>query len=129
MIDNVASRLREVQIHSRSRGVGYPMTMKNRLFPSKPRTGSLNHPRRGGRLRYYDRYTTGFSLRTDQSRIKWPTERELQQVSNTLVKVSRTGMRLEDAGDYFTSGDLAYQLQEILRATATLRKKSRRINS
>lgn len=38
-------------------------------------------------------------------------------------------MRQENAGDYFTSGDLAYQLQEILRATATLLKKSQRINS
>jgi len=105
------------------------MTMKNTLVPSKPRIGSLNHARRRGRLRHSDRYTTGFLPRTDQSRIQWPTEQELQRVSNTLVKVSRTGMRQEDAGDYFTSGDLAYQLQEILRATATLLKKSRRINS
>ncbi len=91
--------------------------------------GSLNHVRRPGRLRRRDRYAAGFAPRTDQSRIKWPTEQELQQVSSTLAKVSRTGMRQENAGDYFTSGDLAYQLQEILRATATLLKKSRRINS
>jgi hypothetical protein len=38
-------------------------------------------------------------------------------------------MRQEGAGDYFNSGDLAYQLQEIIRAAAALLKKSQRINS
>ena len=103
--------------------------MKTTLLPSKTRTGSLNHARRRGRLPGGDRYDAGLSPRTDQSRIKWPTAQELQQVSTTLAKVSRTGMRQEDAGDYFTSGDLAYQLQEILRATEALLKKSRRFNS
>ena len=37
--------------------------------------------------------------------------------------------QLPKAGDYFTSGDLAYQLQEILRTTEALLKKSRRIKS
>jgi hypothetical protein len=38
-------------------------------------------------------------------------------------------MRQEGTGDYFNSGDLAYQLQEIIRATDALLKKSQRINS
>jgi hypothetical protein len=105
------------------------MTMKNTLLSSKPRTGSLNRVRRLGQLRRGDHYDAGFSPRTDRSRIQWPTEQALQQVSTTLAKVSRTGMRQESAGDYFTSGDLAYQLQEILRATDALLKKSRRFNS
>ena len=88
-----------------------------------------NPVRRRGRLPSRDRYDAAFSPRSDQSRIKWPTEQELQQVSTTLTKVNRTGMRQEAAGDYFTSGDLAYQLQEILRATEALLKKSRRFNS
>jgi hypothetical protein len=103
--------------------------MKTTLIPSKPRKGSLNRVPRQGRLRHAERYAPGFSPRTDRSLIQWPSERELKQVSATLTKVSRTGMRQENAGDYFTSGDLAYQLQEILRATATLLKKSRRFNS
>jgi hypothetical protein len=37
------------------------------------------------------------------------------------------GIRLETAGDYFSSGELAYQIQEILRATGELIKKSHRI--
>jgi hypothetical protein len=35
-------------------------------------------------------------------------------------------MRHEGAGDYFTSGDLAYQLKEIIRATDDLLKRSQR---
>jgi len=105
------------------------MTMKNTLLTSKPRTGSLNHVCQPGRPGRGDRYVAGFSPRTDRSRIQWPTEQSLQQVSTTLTRVSRTGMRQESAGDYFTSGDLAYQLQEILRATDALLKKSRRFNS
>jgi len=105
------------------------MTMKTTLLPGTPRTGSLNPVRRRGRPLRGHRYDTGFSPRSDQSRIKWPTEQELQQVSTALTRVNRTGMRQEAAGDYFTSGDLAYQLQEILRATEALLKKSRRFNS
>lgn len=103
--------------------------MKTMQLSSKRRTGSLNHSRRRGRLGRGARYDAGFASGTDRNRIQWPTAQELQRVSATLAKVSRTGMRQEDAGDYFTSGDLAYQLQEILQATATLLKKCRRINS
>jgi hypothetical protein len=103
--------------------------MKTMSLPIIPRIVSLNHARRPGRRRRTDRYELGLSPRTEQSRIKWPTERELQRVSITLTRVSRTGMRQENAGDYFTSGDLAYQLREILRATEALLKKSQRFNS
>ena len=65
-----------------------------------------------------------FDTRTEQNRIHWPTPRELKRVSTTLAKVSRAGMRWELNGDYFKSGDLAYQLHEILRATDALLKKS-----
>jgi len=103
--------------------------MKTRLIPSKPRKGSLNPVPQQGRLRDGDRCAAVLFPRTDRSLIQWPTEQELQQVSITLTKVSRTGMRQENAGDYFTSGDLAFQLQEILRATEAVLKKSRRFNS
>jgi hypothetical protein len=103
--------------------------MKTMQLSSKPRTGLLNRVRWPSRSRREGRHDVGFSPRIDQNRIRWPTAQELMRVSTTLAKVSRTGMRQEDAGDYFTSGDLAYQLQEILRATDTLLKKSRRFNS
>ena len=126
-IDTVAARLGEVPIHLAAKA-GHGTTMKTMQLSSKPRTGSLNHARRG-RLSRGDGYDPGFASRTDRNRIQWPTAQELQRVSTTLAKVSRTGMRQEDAGDYFTSGDLAYQLQEILGATAALLKRARRINS
>ena len=71
----------------------------------------------------------GFPPRTERSCIQWPTAQELRRISTSLAEVSRTGMRQEGAGDYFNSGDLAYQLQEIIRAAAALLKKSQRINS
>jgi hypothetical protein len=102
--------------------------MKTIRLSSKSTTGSLARARPRAPLPREERYDAEFTPRSDKNRIKWPTAQELQRVSTTLAKVSRTGMRQEDAGDYFTSGDLAYQLQEILRATDTLLKKSRRVN-
>ena len=61
------------------------------------------------------------------SLIQWPNERQIQEVSARLAQMRRMGIRLEAAGDYFSSGDLAYQIQEILRATEDLFKKSQRI--
>jgi hypothetical protein len=105
------------------------MIMKNTLISSKPRTVSLNRTTRRVHSGHRDHITVSLTSRTDQNRIKWPTEHELQQVATALAKVSRTGKRQEDAGDYFTSGDLAYQVHEIIRTTANLLKRSRRINS
>lgn len=67
-----------------------------------------------------------FSPRTKQSLVQWPTEQQLQEVSRQLVKIKRVGIRSEVNGDYFKSGDLAYQILEIIRATAELLKKSQR---
>jgi hypothetical protein len=102
--------------------------MKTTQIPIKPRPGSLDQACLRDRLRREDRDAAGFPPRTEQSRIQWPTAEELQRISSTLAEVSRTGMRQEDAGDYFNSGDLAYQLREIIRATTALLKKSQRIN-
>src|SRR5260370_26891921 len=59
--------------------------------------------------------------------IQWPSEQEIEQVSKKLAQVNRIGIRWEANGDYFNSGDLAYQIQEIIRATAELFKKSQRL--
>jgi hypothetical protein len=68
-----------------------------------------------------------FAPRTKQSLIQWPTDQQIQEVSKRLARISQKGIRVEADGDYFNSGDLAYQLQEIIRATAELFKKSQRI--
>ena len=60
------------------------------------------------------------------SRIQWMTKRQIQEVSIQLASIRHSAMRSEAKGDYFKSGDLAYEIQEIIRATATLFIKSRR---
>lgn len=67
--------------------------------------------------------------RTDRSRIQWPTSLQMQGVSKQLERISREGRRSELAGDYFKSGDLAFQVQEIIRTTGELLKKSQRVKS
>jgi hypothetical protein len=61
--------------------------------------------------------------------IQWPSEQQILEVSKRLARINRIGIRWEASGDYFNSGDLAYQIQEIIRATDDLFKKSQRINS
>ena len=68
-----------------------------------------------------------FPVRSKQSFIEWPSEQEIQAVSERLAQIQRVGVRSEAHGDYFRSGDLAYQIQEIIRATADLFKKSQRV--
>ena len=65
--------------------------------------------------------------RQKRSVIQWPTERQLEEVSARLERIVKAGIRLEAKGDYFASGDLAYQIQEIIRVTEELLKKSGRL--
>ena len=64
--------------------------------------------------------------RNTHSGIQWPSTEELNRVSASLSRISKIGISSEVNGDYFTSGDLAYQLHEILRATRELLRKSLR---
>lgn len=66
------------------------------------------------------------SVRSKQSFIQWPTEPEMLKVSKQLLRIQQVGIRCEARGDFSKSGDLAYQLQEIIRATAELYRKSQR---
>jgi hypothetical protein len=77
-------------------------------------------------VRFLDPSEPLIPMRGKKSLIQWPTERQVREVSTTLARISSMGMRLEAEGDYFKSGDLAYQIQEILRATAELLKRSQR---
>ena len=67
-----------------------------------------------------------FPLRSKESFIQWSTRQQILEVSEQLAQIQRVGICHEAKGDYFKSGDLAYQIQEIIRATAELLKKSRR---
>lgn len=64
---------------------------------------------------------------TNRGVIQWPTEKQLLDVSKKLTQISRMGIRAEANGDYFNSGDLAYQVQEIIRTTTGLFERGRRL--
>jgi len=68
-----------------------------------------------------------FTNRQKRSLIQWPTERQVEEVSARLARLVKVGIRWESRGDYFASGDLAYQIQEIIRATEDLFKKRARL--
>ena len=59
--------------------------------------------------------------------IQWPPNQKIEEVSKRLLKIKQMGIRSEASGDYFNSGDLAYQMQEIIRATGELFQKIQRI--
>ena len=82
--------------------------------------------RLAGQLRFLNQNEPLFLTRGNEGLIEWPTERQLRAVSARLVRISRMGIRSEAQGDYFYSGDLAYQIHEIIHATTKLFDKSQR---
>jgi hypothetical protein len=78
------------------------------------------------KLRFLNQNEPLFPTRGNEGLIEWPTKRQLRAVSARLVRISRMGIRSELKGDYFYSGDLAYQIHEIIHATAHLFEKSQR---
>ena len=71
--------------------------------------------------------TSPYEVRSEKSLIEWPTEEQIHEVSKNLAAISQIGARSEARGDYFISGDLAYQIHEIIRATAELFRKTKRL--
>jgi hypothetical protein len=67
------------------------------------------------------------SRRQSRCLIQWPSERQVAEISTRLSQMVKVGVRWEANGDYFASGDLAYQIQEIIRGTEELLKKSQRL--
>jgi hypothetical protein len=65
-------------------------------------------------------------VRSKRLLIQWPSEEEFDQVSRQLKQIHQIGLSSEADGDCFMSGDVAYQLREILRTTTELLKKSQR---
>jgi hypothetical protein len=64
--------------------------------------------------------------RDKRSLIQWATNEQIQEVSKQLAAINQAAIRSEAEGDYFKSGDLAYQVQEIIRAAAELHRKVER---
>jgi len=85
--------------------------------PKVPSTRAARKPR------FFDRNAHMFFVRGKATFIQWATEREIQGISKQLARIQRTGIKLEADGDYFKSGDLAYQIHEIIRTTAELLKR------
>ena len=92
-------------------------------------TGANRRPRR--KPRFDNPNDSLFPEVTSQGLTQWPTEKQILDVSKKLARISRMGIRAEAHGDYFHSGDLAYQMHEIILATARLFATSqrRRLNS
>lgn len=65
-------------------------------------------------------------VRAGESSIQWPTEQQIQSVSEHLARMVVLGIRFEANGEYFKSGDLAYQIQQIITTTAELLQKCQR---
>lgn len=59
--------------------------------------------------------------------LQWPADSLLRETTRNLLAIKNAGVEYESTGDYFNSGDLAYQLQEILRNIQELRRKTLRI--
>ena len=107
-------------------GACHGATMKTTQITTKTRMDAGNKARRGASLRLRTRNVLFTPARTDQNLIQWPTGPEINDVSKRLARVKQEAIRCEAGGDYFKSGDLAYQIQEIIRSTADLFNKSRR---
>ena len=59
--------------------------------------------------------------------LQWPADALLRETTRNLMAIKNAGVEYESIGDYFNSGDLAYQLQEILRNIQELSRKTQRI--
>ena len=62
-----------------------------------------------------------------RSNIQWPNDDQIGSICARLRQVKKIGMENEGLGDHFSSGDLAYQVQEIIRSTDELFRKSLRV--
>jgi hypothetical protein len=101
--------------------------MKTMRTTAKTLMGAGNNARQQRKPRSSNPGAPLFPETANQGLIQWPTEKQILDVSKKLAKISRMGIRAETIGDYFHSGDLAYQMQEIILATAQLFKRGQRL--
>jgi len=101
--------------------------MKTMRTTTKRLMNAGNKARQQRKSRFDPRNAPLFPEPANQGLIQWPTEKQIMDVSKQLAKVAQMGIRSEASGDFFNSGDLAYQMQEIIRATADLFHKGQRL--
>lgn len=101
--------------------------MKTTQVTSRNRVQTNSQPRRRNKRRFDPAEVSFAPVAPAQNLIQWPTPQEIQEVSRRLGHINQMGIRWEAKGDYFNSGDLAYQLQEIIRATEDLFRKTQRL--
>ena len=79
--------------------------------------------------RSVDTRSTDEELATDVvvSNIQWITNKELALASQDLRRLKRIGRQLEQQGDYFGSGNLAYQLRQIVADIQSLVRGTSRV--
>jgi hypothetical protein len=61
------------------------------------------------------------------SNIQWITDKELALASQDLRRLKRIGRQLEQHGDHFGSGNLAYQLRQIVAEIHALMRGASRV--
>jgi hypothetical protein len=103
------------------------MLMKTMRTTTRTLMTAGNNSRRHRKSRFESPEISLFPETTKSVPIQWPTEKQVLDVSRQLAKIGQIGVRSEAKGDYFNSGDLAYQMQEIIRATAELYQRGQRI--
>jgi len=101
--------------------------MKRMRTTTKSLLRAGNNARQRRKLRFDHPPVPLFPEATNRGLIQWPTEKQIAEVSKRLAQIGQIGIRSEASGDYFNSGDLAYQMQEIIRATAELFQRGRRL--
>ena len=82
--------------------------------------------RRRTALRLPDREILGSPARRKLGGIQWPADEQMRDVSRKLTHICLEGKCREGAGVCFQSGDLAFPMQEIIRATTRAFEESRR---
>src|SRR5438876_4498409 len=101
--------------------------MKTMRTTTKALMGAGNNGHRRRKPRFDNPNAPLFPEATNQGLTQWPTEKQILDVSKKLAKISRMGIRAEARGDYFHSGDMAYQMHEIILATAQLFQSGQRL--
>ena len=99
--------------------------MKTMRTTAKSLMGAGNNPPRRRKPRF-DNPNAPLFPEAAKSLTQWPTGKQILDVSKKLAKINRMGIRAEAHGDYFHSGDLAYQMHEIILATAQLFERGQR---
>ena len=106
------------------------MTTHSKAKPRVCRAPSLSNrnarlPRgRSGDIRATDEESAAGVM---VSNIQWITDKELDRVSQDLRRLKRIGRRLEQHGDYFGSGNLAYQLRQVVAEIRALVRGTSRV--